>query len=105
MTHEKLPPEAQRVVIALCADYDRRERALCKGDADAAVLANYACLNRTIDRAVAAVCEEGICRQIRADIGARRGARRTPLYYLGEGTFKRRKRAAEYHIAKALSLV
>lgn len=100
-----IPLEVDRMVVAICGDYDRRERILRRSAAAPEVLAYLAELNRTIDRAVAEVCEAGICRQIRLDIGERRGARRTPLYCLGETTYKRRKHDAKIAIAKALHLM
>lgn len=102
---DKLPIEVGRVVVALCGDYQRRESILRRGSAPPDVLAQYESLNRKIEDAVAEVCEEGIRRQILLDIGSRRGARRSPLYFLSEGTYKRRKRASQYRIAKALKLV
>lgn len=102
---DRLPPEVGRLVIALCGDYDRRERILRRAAADPEVLATYERLNRGIDRAIAAVCEEGIRTQLRLDIGLRRGARRSPIYCIGEGTYKRRKRASQYRIAKELRLL
>lgn len=102
---DRLPPEVGRLVIALCGDYDRRESILRRAAADPEVLAYFEHLNRGIDRAMAAVCEEGIRTQLRRDIGLRRGARRSPIYCIGEGTYKRRKRASQYRIAKELKLL
>jgi hypothetical protein len=57
------------------------------------------------DKTVAEVCEDGIREQIRLDIGAGRGARRTPLYFLSEGTYKSRKRDTKWRIAEELKLL
>ena len=102
---DRLPPEVGRLVIALVGDYDRRESVLRRSAAEADVLAMYDALNRGIDRAVAEVCEVGIRTQIRRDIGDRRGARRSPIICLSEGTYKRRKRETQYRIAKELRLL
>ncbi len=102
---EQLPLGVNRVVVALCGDYDRRERAIRRREATPEVLSSYTALNRAIDDALAEVCEEGIRVQMRADIGAGRGARRSPLYFLSEGTYKKRKRAAKYRIARILNLL
>ncbi len=101
----RLPLEVGRLVIALCGDYDRRESILRRQAAAPDVLSMYDALNRGIDRAVAEVCEVGIRTQIRRDIGDRRGARRSPIICLSEGTYKRRKREAQYRIAKELRLL
>lgn len=100
-----LPPEVGRVVIALCGDYDRREGVLRRGEAPPEVLCTYESLNRGIDRAIAAVCEESIRTQLRRDIGERRGARRSPIATISEGTYKRRKRESALRIARELNLV
>lgn len=100
-----LPPEIGRVVIALCGDYDRRERALHRGDGAPEILLNYRALNRAIDHAIAKVCEEPIRHQVLRDIAERRGARRTPINTLSEGTYKRRKRESTYQIARELRLL
>ena len=102
---QKLPAEVRQLVIALCADYDRRERILRRGAATPDVLSVFESLNRGIDRAVAETCEIGIRTDIRRDIGAKRGARRTQLYFLSEGTYKRRKRDAQHRIAEELHLL
>lgn len=102
---DRLPPEVARVVIALCGDYDRRESIIRRSAAEPDVLAMYDALNRSIDRAVGEVCEVGIRTQIRRDIGDRRGARRSPIICLSEGTYKKRKRETQYRIAKELRLL
>jgi hypothetical protein len=101
----KLPPEVRQVVVALCADYERRERILRRQSATPDVLSLYETLNRGIDRAVAELCEARIRTEMRRDIGAKRGARRTPLYFMSEGTYKRRKRDTQHRIAEALHLL
>lgn len=102
---KRLPPEVVRVVTALCGDYDRRERVLLHGEAAPEVLSTYEALNRGIDRAIAEVCEEGIRAQLRRDIAEHRGARRTPILTISEGTYKRRKRESEIRIARELNLL
>lgn len=100
-----LPDGVRRLVIALCDDYDRRESELRRGAASPEVLARCEQLNRGIDAAVGRVCEASIRTQMRRDIGERRGARRSPLYFLSEGTYKRRKRDSQYEIARELHLL
>ena len=102
---KRLPLSLERTIMGLCGDYDRRERVLERSAATPDVLASYERLNRGIDRAVAEVCEDSIREQIRIDIGSGHGARRTPLYFLGEGTYKSRKRDAKWRIAEELKLL
>ena len=102
---KRMPLSLDRTIVGLCGDYDRRERVLARSAATPEVLAQYERLNRGIDRAVADVCEDGIREQIRLDIGAGRGARRTPLYFISEGTYKSRKRETKWRIAEELKLL
>ena len=102
---EALPTVLNRVIVAIVGDYDRRASILRRRAAAPDVLDRYHAINRAIDEAIAEVCEPAICRQIRLDIGEGRGARRTPLYFLGEGLYKKRKREAKESIAKHLLLL
>ncbi|MBQ2718620.1 MAG: hypothetical protein IJF73_00980 [Clostridia bacterium] len=102
---EQLPLALNRLIVSLVGDYERRASVLRRKAAAPDVLDRYHALNRLIDEAIAEVCEEGICRQMRLDIGEGRGARRSPLYYMGEGLYKRRKRAAKERIAEKLGLL
>lgn len=102
---DPIPKEVDRLVVALCGDYERRVRYARRTTLDPALREAMLSINERIDAAVAAVCEAGICRQIRRDIGERRGARRTPLYCLSEATYKRRKHEAKIAVAKAFHLM
>ena len=102
---DPIPVEVDRLVVAVCGDYERRVRMLRRTTLPPEVRDALAGLNATIDAAIAEVCEVGIRLQIRRDIGERRGARRTPLYCLGEATYKRRKHEAKLSIARALHLM
>ncbi len=100
-----LPLQVNRVVVALCGDYDRRKKEIKKQQSDIATLQYYQYLNDTIDKALEEECEEGIRTKIREDIGNGVGHRRTQLYYMAPGTYKKRKRNCKYRIAKKLRLV
>ena len=102
---DPIPVEVDRLVVAICGDYERRGRLLRRTTLSPEVRDALAAMNAAIDAAIAEVCEAGIRLQIRRDIGERRGARRTPLYCLGEATYKRRKHDAKLAIAKALHLM
>lgn len=102
---ESLPTVLNRLIVAVVGDYERRASVLRRRAAAQDVLDRYHELNRAIDEAIAEVCEPAICRQMRLDIGEGRGARRTPLYFLGEGLYKKRKREAKESIAKHLGLL
>lgn len=93
------------MVVALCGDYDRREKEIKKNSIDKTTLQYYQYLNDVIDASLEEECEEAIRRSIREDIGNGVGHRRTQLYYMAAGTYKKRKRNCKYRIAKKLRLV
>ncbi len=100
-----LPLDVVRTVASLCNDYERREREIRKGEKPASVLRNYKRLNAAIDEGLALSCEEGIRIPMRKDIGLCRGHRMSPIYFISENTYKLRKRAAKYEIARLLELI
>ena len=105
MNNNILPMSVNRIVVALCGDYDRRKREIEKNKIDTETLAYYRRLNAAIDEALYEECEEGIRSTMRSDIGNGVGHRRTQLYYMAPGTYKTRKRNSKYRIAKRLNLV
>lgn len=105
MNNNILPISVNRIVVALCGDYDRRKREIEKNKIDTETLAYYRRLNAAIDEALYEECEEGIRNTMRSDIGNGVGHRRTQLYYMAAGTYKTRKRNSKYRIAKRLNLV
>ena len=100
-----LPLQINRVVVALCGDYERRQKEIEKKTADEKTIEQYRFLNEVIDSALEEECEEGIRKKLREDIGNGIGHRRTQLYYMAAGTYKTRKRNCKYRIAKKLNLV
>ena len=100
-----LPLHINRVVVALCGDYERREKEIEKQTSDEKTIEHYRYLNSVIDKALEEECEEGIRKKLREDIGNGVGHRRTQLYYMAVGTYKTRQRNCKYRIAKKLNLV
>ena len=105
MNNTILPLSVNRVVVALCGDYDRRKREIEKNRIDKETLSHYKELNDLIDEAINEECETGIRSTMRSDIGNGVGHRRTQLYYMAAGTYKTRKRNSKYRIAKKLNLL
>ncbi len=101
----ELPLDVLRTIASLCHDYKRRAHELVRKEMPAAVLENYQRLNSAIDEALSSVCEEAICVPMREDIGLNRGHRMSPIYFLSEKAYKKRKREAKYAIAKRLYLI
>ena len=100
----KLPLDVSRAVCSLCNDYDRREKALRENKLRPELRDSYAALNAAIDEALTETCEEGIRLPMRRDIGLGRGHRMSPIYFISEKTYKKRKRSAKAEIARRLGL-
>ena len=100
----KLPLDVSRAVTSLCNDYDRREKALRENKLRPELRESYIALNSAIDEALTETCEEGIRLPMRRDIGLGRGHRMSPIYFVSEKTYKRRKRSAKAEIARRLGL-
>ena len=93
------------LIVALCADFNRRDAAIKEKALPKRVLLEYKFLNlRILEGAMEAV---GI-RDAKAfidDIGARRGYAKSPLDGMSEQTYKVTKACAKRSIARKLSLI
>ena len=90
---------------ALCADYERRERALREGSFSPRTLVEYDYLNRRIYRGALEVCEnEGEIRSYIREIGSRTGYAHT-VFTVSEVTYKLRKRRIKENILRRLHLI
>ncbi len=100
-----LPLDVARAVASLCHDYKRRENELLRNEKPKEVLESYRRLNRAIDEGLCVTCEEAVRVPMREDIGLNRGHRMSPIYFLSEKAYKKRKREAKYAIAERLFLI
>ncbi len=101
----ELPASVVDVVKCLCADYERRARAIKYESVEGAVLERYAELNAAIDKALEAL-EAGIRREMLEDIHRGRGYDFSPVsVYLSKNTYYQRKKRMIFEIAKDLSLI
>ena len=101
----EIPSSVVDIVKTVCADYDRRERAIKYSAITGAVLARYVELNAIIDKALDDV-EIGIRRYLLDDIQLGRGydsSQASP--FLAKNTYYQRKRKLIHDIARGLSLI
>ena len=92
------------IVVALCADYDRRRRAILYKSERERVISEYIYINAKLFRAAAEIagpeCAEGYIN----DIGNSIGYARTELYEVSESTYKRMKMEIKENMYRALNL-
>ena len=102
----ELPCEVARIVKAICADYDRRARAIRAGIKDSKVLANYTRLNSAVDAALSEIDEPTIRKEMLRDMVAGRGYERSgAVPYICENSYYARRRKVLYLVAKYTSLI
>lgn len=101
----EIPPLVVEIVKALCADYDRRERAIRYAAITGAVLARYVELNGAIDAALADLDPE-LRRGMLEDISLGRGYNLSMISpYLAKNTYYYKKRKLIHDIALQLALL
>ena len=92
------------VVVALCADYPRRETFIERGILPKRCEMEYKYLNYKILEAACEVAGERLAHIFIKDIGERVGYAYTEAYYLSESTYKRQKKEVKLEIARKLHL-
>ena len=101
----EIPASVVHVVNAICADYERRERAIKYSNITGTVLARYIELNSVIDGALQEV-EGGIREGLLRDISEGRGYTRSSIQHIvSKNTYYRRRRKLIHDIARNLSLL
>jgi hypothetical protein len=95
----------QEVVIALCADFERRQQAIKEKALPARVLLEYKYLNLRIIEGAMEVAGINNARIFIDDIGARRGYAHSSIEGLSEVSYKRIKAEVKRNIAGKLALI
>ncbi len=94
-----------RLIKALCADYERREKIISNGLSERRVDNEMRYLNFKLFDAAAEIVGERSARQYIEEIGKRRGYAKSKIEYISEGTYKNYKMLIKKNIAKRLYLV
>lgn len=92
------------LVVALCADYERREGFIGKSILPKRCEMEYKYLNVKILEAAEEVAGERLAPIFIKDIGERVGYAYTEAYFLSESTYKRQKKEVKLEIARKLHL-
>ena len=93
------------IIVALCADYDRRRRALIESSVTRRVRMEYIYINGRMKDAAAEIVGEGYAERFIDDIGARVGYASSELDFCSEGQYKKYKKEIKDNIAKKLYLI
>lgn len=101
-----VPENVVDIVKAVCADYDRRKRAIRASLLTAEVSEEYIRLNNAIDSSLDENIEEALREYILTDIQLNRGYESSPASpYYAKNTYYQRKRKVIHDIAKSLYLI
>ena len=101
---ERYAPTLDAVIVALCRDLGRRERALMRGDCSARVAMEYRYVNSRIYEAAEEIAGAHYARIYIEEIGARTGWVSSRIT-LSEGAYKEEKLAVKRNIARKLHLM
>ena len=105
VTKWDIPRSIVKIVVMVCADYDRRKIAIELQSADEAVISEYKRLNGIVDTALLDI-EEGVRRVFLADVGLGRGYDFSPASpFMARGTYYQRKCKLVHDIAQGMMLV
>ena len=101
-----IPDNVVDIVKSVCADYDRRKRAIQASLLTAEVMREYIRLNDAVDKALTDNVEEALREYMLTDIQLNRGYDLSPTSpYLAKNTYYQRKRKVVHDIALELHLI
>ena len=101
----KLTPTVDAQVVALCADFRRRQEAIREQSVSHRTEMEYRYLNIKLTDAATEIAGERTARDYILEIGGRKGYACSELYYVSEATYKQQKQQIKLNIAKRLHLV
>ncbi len=99
-----LEPSVDAIVVALCADYERREAALADATVGHGVEMEYKYLNYKMFDAAAEVVGADSAKTVISEIGARVGYAKCDITDMCERIYKERKKEVKINIARKLRL-
>ena len=105
MGARKINDSLDALVVALCADFDRRDRAIAGGELSHRVEMEYRYYNSNIYTAACEVVGAPCALLYINDIGAHRGYAHSEVGRISDTTYKRQKSAVFGNIARRLHLV
>ena len=92
------------IIVALCADYDRRKTAICEKSVSKRVRMEYLYINTRMFEAAAETVGFGAAETFIQEIGSGTGYAGTKIEYMAESTYKVMKGRIKNNMAKKLYL-
>ena len=101
----EISPSLDLLVVALCADYERRESMIYSHTLPSRVETEYRYLNAKIRCAAEELLGEAVAPIMIKEVGERKGYAKSELEIMSEKSYKTKKRALKIEIAKKLHLL
>ncbi len=105
MDNEVLDRSLDQLVVALCADYPRQQKAIEERTAPKRIDTEYRYYCFKIYDAAAEIAGERLAEVFITEIGNRIGYAKSALYYYSESHYKETKLKVKQNIAKRLHLI
>lgn len=103
---DALPQTTYLLVVAICADYDRRATALRKNELAQDTANEFKHLNEAVDLALSCISDADERKHMMQDIAHRRGYNWSQLSpFVSKNIYYKRKRLVAYRIAQSLNLI
>ena len=99
-----VPPAVELLIMALCADYERREKIIAEGRATHSIIMEYRFLNYRIFKAASEIAGPVDAEDFIKEIGSGVGYATSRLFRMSERLYKQRKQQIKLNIAKQLCL-
>ncbi len=99
------PPTLERLVVALCLDYERRREEIRTARLSSRTLMEYRYLNYKMEDAAMELVGEKFADAFIREIADRTGYAYSGVGFMSEITYKRRKKEVKLNIARKLHLI
>ena len=99
------PDSLDKLVVALCADFKRRDDAVKNDNASKRSIMEYVYLNERIMDAASEICSSGFALHFINDIATSTGYVNSNVKYICESAYKKNKKLIKYNIARKLHLI
>lgn len=100
-----LPDSLDKLIVALCFDYKRRQGAISDRSFSHRTQMEYRYVNYRIEEGALEICPLGCVESFIEEIAARRGFANSEIDCMSEVTYKRQKQEIKYNIARKLHLI
>ena len=100
-----LPDSLDKLIVALCQDYKRRQNAILERSFSSRTQMEYRYINYRIEEGALEICPINCVESFIDEIAMRRGYAGSSIDCMSESTYKRQKQEIKYNVARKLHLI